>query len=631
MAVSPGSAVGGSRSSAPPSRSSAGCSRSARSSQSARSSGSSARSTRSSARSRRLLVLGALLLAGCFLAGPAGAQDPCTPPSGDTGFAEVRVNLSAGTFDRVLPFDVPVRVCGTVPAGTTSITVQYAESQTADLSLDPSCKLLAPPTARLLPAVPIPGRLDGTTFRVILPPLEADRYYAFCFNRRAKVPDEVAAKLKAKTRDVLDQGFALVTTGTLTAEDSRQLRAKLYQRLLEVTGAKIAIVTGTVFDAGSDLDELRGKFRDLVQKVLDPQRRRDRIVEGDPDRRVPPLSERQLDFDEALKALRDDPALPRLFAQLDKNAERDTTLQAMLAGKNLTAARALLRADDDQLALIAQGREPGQPAPNFMDPDQAAVMASHYDDAAAALGALLGLIRKVVEAPPASALRAGLSETDVAALRGLIDPARGPLVKAGNLAFTLSGLAQDLRTSLAERAAALDLLAEKVEIEATGVEIVDGSTTGNFATSQNNYISADAGLIFAPELKTGVTYAGVNFYFRPVNKDANLAQLGNFFQTFSRRFAVTLGLTIQSVADGGSGVTQTRQDLFANQALILGAGLRVTASFRLGAGAVVFKEKDRNPLVSKYSVAATYYFSLSFDLNVARAFQGGVGRLFGGS
>ena len=45
---------------------------------------------------------------------------------------------------------------------------------------------------------------------------------------------------------------------------------------------------------------------------------------------------------------------------------------------------------------------------------------------------------------------------------------------------------------------------------------------------------------------------------------------------------------------------------------------------------MVFKQKDRNPLVSKYSLATTYYLSLSFDLNVAKAFQGGLGKLFGG-
>jgi hypothetical protein len=590
--------------------------------------GSDGRCMRLSARRRGLSVLGAFLLAQALVSVPAAAQDPCAPPSGDTGFAEVRVNLSAGTFDHVLPFDVPARVCGTVPAGTTSITVQYAVSKTANLSLDSSCRLLAPPGAALQPPTPIPGRLDGTTFRVILPPLEADRYYAFCFQRRAKVPDDVAAKFRAKARDVLDRGFAQVSSGTLTDEDSRKLRGELYRRLLDVTGAAVAIVDGTVFDASPGQDELRGKFRDLVQKILTPQIRRNRIVEGNPGQGIPPLSERQHDFDEALKALRA-PELADLFTRLDKNAVDDSTLQAMLASQNLTAARTLLRADDDQLLLAAQGRGPGEAATSLTDPDQAAVMANHYDDDAAALGALVNLIRKVADAPPSSTLRTGLREDEVASLRRRIDP-KGPLVRAGNLAFTLNGLAQDLQTNLIDRAAALDALADKVQIEAAGVEVVDGSTTGNFATSQNNYISADAGLLYPPQLKTAVTYIGVNFYFRPVNKDANLAQLGSFFGTFSRRFAATIGLTVQSVADGGSGTLQTRQDLFGSQALILGGGLRVTNSFRAGAGAIIFKQKDRNPLVSQYSVAASYYFSLSFDLNVAKAFQGGLGKLFGG-
>jgi len=578
------------------------------------------------ARARGLALPGAFLLARLLSASSAAAQDPCAPPAGDTGFAEVSVNLNAGTFNQVLPFDVPVRVCGTVPAGTTSVAVQYVASKTADLSIDQNCKVLAPPGAQLQPAAPIPGRLDGTTVRVILPPLEAERYYAFCFERRAQVPEGIAAQFKMNARDILDRGFAQVGTGNLSPEQSRQLRNELYQELLEATGADVAIVKGTVFETGTEYDELRGKFRDQVQKILAPQRRRDRIVEGDPNQRLPSLSEQQRDFDEALNAIHDSPALAALAAQLEKNAQTDPTLQAMLAGKNLSAALALTRADDDQLALIAQGREPEEAPPDLTSPDQAATMASRYDDSSAALGGLAGLIRKVVDAPPSSSLRAGLGADDVAALRELIDPRQGPVTRAGNLAFTLSGLAQNLQASLIERAAALDSLADKVRLEAAGVQVVDGSTTGNFATAQNNYISADAGLVFAPELNTGVSYIGMNFYFRPVNKNADLSRFGSF----GRRFALTLGLTVQSLADGGSGAAQTRDDLFGNQSLILGGGLRVTNSLRIGTGAVVFKERDPNPLVGKYSLTTTYYFTLSFDLNVARAFQGGFGKLFGG-
>lgn len=551
----------------------------------------------------------ACLLVGLLAASGAAAQapNPCAPPAGDTGFAEVAVNLNAGTFDKVLPFDVPVRICGTAPAGTSDVAVQYAVSRTANLSVDKDCNLLAPPGVQWQPATPISGRLDGTTFRVTLPPLEADRYYSFCFRRRAQIPEDLAARIRPKARAVLDRGLAQVTSGNLTAEQSLKLRAELYHGLLEAAGADTAIVKGTVFDTSPEYDELRGtgKFRGLVQGVLNPQRRRDRIVEGDSRTGIPPLSEQQLALQQALKTVRDSPDLSRFLDQKETEAQTQPGLRELLAGRDLTAAMALARGDDEHLFLAAFGREPGAPPPNLEDPAQAETLASNYAASSQALTALAGLVHKTAGAPPSA-----------------------PLSNAANLAFSLSGLAENLQTALVERSAALDELADRVKIEASGVEVVDGSTTGNFATSQTNYISADAGLVFAPELKTGVTYVGMNFYWRPVNKDANLSQLGSFRQTFSRRFANTLGLTVQSVADGGSGAPQTRKDLFGSQALILGGGLRVTNSFRLGAGAVVFRKKDRDPLVSSYSLTTTYYFTLSFDLNVAKAFQGGLGGLF---
>ncbi len=582
--------------------------------------------------SRLYALLGVFLAAGTFLASGAAAQapNPCTPPSGDTGFAEVGVNLNAGTFDRLLPFDVPVRICGTVPAGSTDVSLQYAVSKTANLSVDANCNLLAPAGAQWLPATPIAGRLDGTTFRVILPPLEADRYYSFCFRRHAQLPADVAAAFKPKAREVLDQGLAKVTTGDLTAEESLKLRTDLYHRLLEAAGADVAVVQGTVFDTNPGYDELRGtgKFHGLVQGVLDPQRRRDRIVEGVARSGIPPLSEQQESFHQTLKSVAANQPLQRLLAQIEAAAPTQPGVSQMLAGRDLTAAIALARADDEHLFLTAFGRDPGAPPPNLEDPDQAASLAASYAASSQALSALAGLVRKALDTPKAVALETPVSPDDAKALRELIDPAKGALPRAANLAFALSGLAENLQTALVERSSALDQLADRVKIEALGVGVVDGSTTGNLATSQTNYISADAGLVFAPELKTGVTYVGMNFYWRPVNKDANLSQLGNFRQTFTRRFSNTLGLTVQSLADGGSGAAQTRKDLFGSQSLVLGAGVRITNSFRFSGGAVVFRKKDRNPLVSNYSLTTTYYLSLSFDLNVAKAFQGGLGGLF---
>src|SRR4029077_9755075 len=117
------------------------------------------------------------------------------------------------------------------------------------------------------------------------------------------------------------------------------------------------------------------------------------------------------------------------------------------------AGVALARADDEPLFLTAFGREPGAPPPNLEDPDQAAALANSYAASSQALTALTGLVRKAIGTPPAIPLEAPLSADDDKALHDLIDPAKGPLPRAANLAFALSGLAENLQTSLVERSA----------------------------------------------------------------------------------------------------------------------------------------------------------------------------------
>ncbi len=145
---------------------------------------------------------------------------------------------------------------------------------------------------------------------------------------------------------------------------------------------------------------------------------------------------------------------------------------------------------------------------------------------------------------------------------------------------------------------------------------VDGTTTtADGRTAQNNYVSADAGVLYAGDIGIGALYLGSNIYFRPVNKDAPLSEVGSL----GRRLALTVGLTVSSVADENN---RTRSDLFWNQSLVLGAGYRLTSSIRGGGGALVFRESDPNPLITRKSAAVTWYVSFSFDLDVAKGFAG---------
>ena len=145
---------------------------------------------------------------------------------------------------------------------------------------------------------------------------------------------------------------------------------------------------------------------------------------------------------------------------------------------------------------------------------------------------------------------------------------------------------------------------------------VDGvTTTADGRTAQKNYVSADVGLLYAGDIGIGALYVGSNIYFRPVNKDAPLSEVSSL----ARRLAVTIGITLSSVADEEN---RTRSDLFWHQSLVLGAGYRITSSIRGGGGALVFRGADPNPLITRTSPAVTWYASFSFDLDVAQGLAG---------
>jgi hypothetical protein len=87
--------------------------------------------------------------------------------------------------------------------------------------------------------------------------------------------------------------------------------------------------------------------------------------------------------------------------------------------------------------------------------------------------------------------------------------------------------------------------------------------------------------------------------------------------SFGRRFALTIGVTT-SVKDESRRAEDLRPATGddGTNSLLLGGGLRVTPSIRGGAGALIFKETDPDPLITQKSVVATPYASLAVDINL---------------
>ena len=113
--------------------------------------------------------------APCLLAQTTGIS----PPPADTDpIVRVSVDLAAGAFDRVLPFDVPFFIAGRAPEGARGLEVQYAVFRQAGDTLNPVW----------MPGVPIGWKPDGPatgdqTFLVLVrTPLDARRRYLFRFS-----------------------------------------------------------------------------------------------------------------------------------------------------------------------------------------------------------------------------------------------------------------------------------------------------------------------------------------------------------------------------------------------------------------------------------------------------------------
>ncbi len=145
---------------------------------------------------------------------------------------------------------------------------------------------------------------------------------------------------------------------------------------------------------------------------------------------------------------------------------------------------------------------------------------------------------------------------------------------------------------------------------------VTGRSAAIASTSANDYVSADAGLLYAGEISESVFYLGANFYLRPVNKRVPLSRRGGF----TRRFAFTLGITLQGIDDD----VGTRDNLFHTQSVMMGAGYRLSQYIRAGTGLLLFRERDPEtfPLSEDTRLTVTPYVSVSFDADVGKQLLG---------
>ena len=580
------------------------------------------------------LVRVALALAVPLLpAAPLGGQTP--DPTAQTGFVVVPIDLPSRTFQGLLPFDVPFQIKGQVPSGVDRIEVQYQESDACFKDArrrGGTPPVTAPPVPCLArscpepngagqwkPETPITWNASGlteanATFSVLVrPPLDANGCYRFRFAFDKKLTDEQAAEFKAAARQAIDESLRAIERADVLAARVEPLRQELIGRLKCLAEACSVTATGRLFDPQEPPAAVTDEWLGMLARLLDPQAKRNQGVST--------YRIGQDKLRDALQKIGAHPALGALVAGLRARAADDAGAQTLL--REFDDALTLVAPEDPQTltrrALCLDDSQRPQ-LDQTWSADDAETCAAAYRATGSALNRLRTLVKLQLD-------KGAVPPADVDGLEALANDG-GAVFIAGDMTETLASAAEAVARALERRARLLDEAAGYAGGAARDTLLFDASTTGGESTIRNNYVSADAGFIYAFTIASFVPYVGTNIYFRPVNKAAPLSQRGSF----GRRFALTFGVTLASIEDREPGDTagRTRMDLFSNSSLVIGAGLRVTQSIRLGGGVLVFKRKDPNPLVSNTTVGVAPYASFSFDLDVAKAFTG-LGKIFSGS
>lgn len=599
---------------------------------------------------------------------------PQAPPPGDAaaaaekGFVVVEVDLGARKFDKKMPFDEPFILKGKVPAGTKLVGIQYAVSteKVALKEFKPNWQPSPPFLWHHLPELDQPDEQGRLTFRVLMQPLEARRYYQFRFWITPTLTQTTEfAKKAART---VSESLEGTLSDSLNNEEAQALQGALIADLTDVTYSGDMLPGETVFDGdGSavalpelktfaeaalqpqiELREAWGKFlavhaeRDqqlalvhstrVVEKLLDVTRKSNELLT-----QYATLEQRYLN--QAPTGGATDVNLEELLTNLRDQVNRYVRITTILkpypalvenGQKALADAR---EAEDrflEQAGDVVAIREVTQ-----LFTSSSRVQVDAVIEANRVLERALTAFQTFLAAPEMDELLQELAGTkDIAeeltvqnrtALRDLASE-DGPLMAALHATTSLQRALRDTQSAVNRRQDAVAALVKDVQEAAHSEVLVLASTADIVETERKPYVSADLGVLYAPSLGKALPTVGVNLYFRPVNKHVPLSQKGSFL----RRFALTAGVTLGSVADGDEmGNGKTRDDLFLDRAAFLGAGFRITGSIRLGFGTLFLLKQDDNPLVDDTSLALSPYGSAAIDINVKEA-ASDIGKMLGG-
>lgn len=527
---------------------------------------------------------------------PSKAEDNSNSP-----FPIVEVDLNAGIFKEVLPFDVPFLITGQITEDIKEVKVEYYESESviSDQDIPADAWQSVNSWYRFI-------GLEGDKFSILVPPLRVNRYFRFKFTFKRNVSDKEVEAFYRQASDAVDISLRpLRDVPNLTVDQSDMLRKQLIMAVKAALGSdvEVSVEPDSIFDENADSNAIRKIFNQELAGILSAQNSK---YDG-----IANFIEKVPSAADHLNELIGNTIFARIVDELKARASQDESINTLLQA-NIDALDIRWFPQGDVVDLVV-GLKPGSPPANLYPVWDALILDDQISQLQGTMRTVNKLNRFVSQVRSTSSLRRAVVVTvdELNSLTELI----GSSVE--NLQEIQSELAF-IKESLEMRKEAIDTYVSQLGNQVRADVIVNGTSVGNLNTRHSWYVSADVGLAWATDIDEVFSYFGTNIYFRPVNKNAPLKG----FQFF-RRFSIMIGLTLQDLEKSGH-----RESTVGSQMLVIGGGLRLTGSMRVSGGALVFKKPDPDPLVSDADLALSPFISLSFDWNVASTL-GDLGRAFG--
>lgn len=131
-------------------------------------------------------------------------------------------------------------------------------------------------------------------------------------------------------------------------------------------------------------------------------------------------------------------------------------------------------------------------------------------------------------------------------------------------------------------------------------------------TAKSNYYSIEAGIGGATGFSSIFGYYVANIYFTPVNKNAPLSTFKKW-NKFFKMFSVQVG--IANFLATRPEYTYSFLGNNSSKDFMLGIGFRLNKLVRINTGTILYRSNKANPIIDKYSVRPSIYFSAGIDIN----------------